>query len=320
MSAFSGRTPFFLILIGLLLLINGVLFFNNSRTKQQAEKTNVELEQIKQEQTDLLEVYKSVQEQLESTRDSLIVKDSLAIRMEEEIQSQEDRIGSLLRKQNITKADLESARIMIQNLRDSANNYQRQIEQLKLANIELSNENEQLHNEVTTKQQENQQLSDQNNMLVDETNRLGEERDQLQATVNRAAVLQSGMIAATGVRYKKGTKEVETTKAKRAEKIRLCFDLMDNPVAKVGNQEIMMRITDPTGTVLSVKDMGSGVFTNADNGQISKYTSKALVNYTGEKGNYCMYWQQDNGFMQGNYEAEIYNQGYKIGERGFSLN
>ena len=63
-----------------------------------------------------------------------------------------------------------------------------------------------------------------------------------------------------------GKKEVETSKARRADMLRVVFDIDENRIAESGNKEIFLRITSPDGRLLSNAAYGSGV-TTADDGQ-----------------------------------------------------
>lgn len=131
--------------------------------------------------------------------------------------------------------------------------------------------------------------------------------------------MQAANISGSAVNVKKNGKEVSTSKAKRTDQLKVCFDMMRNPIAKAGKKEVMLRIISPQGDVLSVESMGSGVFTHGDTGEQMKYTTKATIDYQNQSENYCMYWEQNSSFIGGNYTAEVYNDGYLIGSGGFSI-
>ena len=57
----------------------------------------------------------------------------------------------------------------------------------------------------------------------------------------------------------KGDKDKEVEKAKKVEKIKVCFTLSENPIAKSGAKEIFLRIESPEGKVLTTSPFESRV-------------------------------------------------------------
>lgn len=168
-------------------------------------------------------------------------------------------------------------------------------------------------------EKEKKQLEANQQQLKTEQKSLTNKQAVLEQQISRAAVLQTVAVTANGVRSKRNGKEVTVKKAKRAEKIRVCFDVLENPVASIGAKDILVRLVSPGGTTLAIQDLGSGVFTQAELGEEMQYTTKASINYQQEQKNYCVYWTQDTGFGAGAYSAELYHEGYLIGDALFSL-
>src|ERR1051325_481104 len=84
------------------------------------------------------------------------------------------------------------------------------------------------------------------------TAQLTKEKEGLQETVNIASMLKAVGVKATGISEKKGgKKESETSKAKRADKIKISFTLAENIVAKNGERIIYARIVTPDGKELT---------------------------------------------------------------------
>lgn len=111
-----------------------------------------------------------------------------------------------------------------------------------------------------------------------------------------------------------GEKEVETTKAKHVDLLRIVFDIDENKIVESGTNEIFVVITDPEGKLLSNAAYGSGVSTDADGNSLN-YTVVKRVNL--EKAqkmtNVSVDWKQDSNYKKGSYAIAFYNAGYKIG-------
>ena len=117
-----------------------------------------------------------------------------------------------------------------------------------------------------------------------------------------------------------GTKESETSKAKRTDLLRIKFDIDENRIAESGSKEILLRITAPDGRLLSNAAYGSGV-TTADDGQQLSYTLARQVNLTTNTPvrDVSVDWNQDSDYQRGTYAIEIYNSGFRIGGGSVTL-
>jgi len=94
---------------------------------------------------------------------------------------------------------------------------------------------------------------------------------------------------------------------------------MANNVTEQGKHEVLVRITSPEGSPISVAALGSGTFTESDSGQEMNYTTKADINFNGNAKSYCVYWEQDQAYMDGTYQAEVYHKNTMIGKTMFDL-
>lgn len=121
------------------------------------------------------------------------------------------------------------------------------------------------------------------------------------------------------MRFKNNGKEKNTKDYRKAEKIKICYDVLENPIAQSGIHELLIRITHPEGFTLSVAESGSGSFTNAYDIEM-QYTTTADIDYkNNEVQSYCTYWAYDNELSAGIYIAEIFHLGYMIGQTSFEL-
>jgi hypothetical protein len=137
--------------------------------------------------------------------------------------------------------------------------------------------------------------------------------------VTIGSLLKPENIVATANFTKSSGKEVETAKAKKAQELKVCFDVPENKVADPGSKVMLVRIVTPEGVPLAVQDKGSGVFKSTESGQDQQYTTAATVDYKQERQSVCTNWSQNNAFEPGTYTAEIYQDGYLVGKKEFAL-
>ena len=121
------------------------------------------------------------------------------------------------------------------------------------------------------------------------------------------------------MRGKSSGKESETDNAKKAEKLKVCFDVPENLVADPGEKTFLVRIISPEGTTMAVQSSGSGTFMVAGSGEQRQYTTSTTIDYDQKPKNVCTYWQQTTPYAQGNYTVEVYQDGYLLSTKKFEL-
>jgi predicted nuclease with TOPRIM domain len=217
-----------------------------------------------------------------------------------ELQKMRAELQGIMSKQRRTESDNAKARALIAKLNSKVASYEERITKLE---------------------GENKQLTAANTTLTVEKQKVAEENTGLQRQVKLGAVLHASNIRMEAINLKRhGSKEVETSKAKRADMLRVIFDIDENRIAESGTKEVLLRITGPDGRLLSNAAYGSGV-TTADDGQQLSYTlSKqvSLVQNTPVK-NVVVDWKQDSDYQRGTYNIDLYNAGFRIGGGSVTL-
>lgn len=104
-----------------------------------------------------------------------------------------------------------------------------------------------------------------------------------------------------------------TEKVKKAKTIDVTFTVAKNVTAANGVRTFYVRITSPSGSVLS----GGGYF-DYENRQL-QYSMKKAVEYTGEATTVTTYWSFDDYLSAGTYNVSIFADGNMIGSRSFSF-
>ena len=220
--------------------------------------------------------------------------------LKNEVDSKDGEIGKLkrqiegiIRKEHKSEADVATAQRLIRQLRGRVTSYEERIASLE----------------------------GENTQLTEERNAVQTENSGLQEKVKLGSVLHASNIRLTAIDLRKnGTKQRETEKAKKADLLRIQFDIDENRIAESGNKELYICITSPDGTLLSNAAFGSGTTTSSD-GRPLNYTMSKQVNLGENQSvkDVVLDWNQDSDYLKGDYTIEIYHEGYKIGSGSVKL-
>jgi len=301
----SRKRSIYLILIILLLLVNGVLVFFYLKTDKEKDVVTAERMELDSLYSEVLKDLNAQELQIDSLSGQNAALDSVLAARMQDLQDQKQRIEELLRSNNVTRSQLAEARKLIEKLQTQTDQYVAAIDSLKEANAFLSENLERL----------NEELGEE----IEKTERLQSEKRQLQEKVKIGSLLEAQNIEITGVRYRRSGKESSTRSAKRAEKIKVCFEVPENQVTDPGPKTVFIRLISPEGATIAIQSSGSGVLTLAQTGEQTQYTTKADFQYENQTKRLCAYWSQNFPFDEGTYEAIFYQDGYKIGESEFEL-
>ncbi|MEZ4883284.1 MAG: hypothetical protein R3E32_01015 [Chitinophagales bacterium] len=310
----TNYQPILLILLLLSLIGNAYLIFSNKKLET---STTTTIENLEVEKADLQTEFDNMIAELDDYKEENIELDSTLVNMESEIEAQKQEIKNLLGKGNATRQELSQAKNLIESLRIISKDYKVKLDQLVAENAYLNQENTGLKDEVVKKTDTIQQLEGEKQELATKTTILAEQKDLLQKVVKRGSVMMLNNVSATGVKVRNNGKEVETNNDKQTEKIRVCFDVMPNPIADQGPKDILARIIGPGGTTLAMS--GSTVFKNTESGDETQYSTKTVIAFNGDREKHCMYWTQNTPFSKGLYTTELYHDGYWIGQTNFEL-
>ncbi len=206
----------------------------------------------------------------------------------------------------------------------------RQIAMLKSENGKLSKNNKQLNAELKADKkviaslkddlnQKTKDYEDRLSALENDKNNLLKQRDELLSKYNKilalGSVLHASNIRLTAEHLKRhGTVEKDTKRARRADVLKVVFDIDENRIAEDGTKKLYLVITDPSGSLLSSTESGSGVTTNSNGTPLNYSVLKEIPLVTNQPvKDIEVEWKQDGDYKKGTYSIAIYNGGYKIG-------
>jgi hypothetical protein len=208
----------------------------------------------------------------------------------------QSQIKTILANKNATQAELNKARELITMLTDKSKQYEARIAELEKENTQLTGENKELTKERDSTVEKNIALK-----------KVG-------------SVLHASNIRMEAIHKRKNGKEKETSKAKKADELRVTFDIDENRIAESGTKQIYLRIVSPEGNVLSTPSNASGSLTNA-NGQQVNYSVLKNIMLTQNQPvkDVTVDWNQDGDYSKGTYYIEVYSEGYKVGSGNVEL-
>ena len=181
----------------------------------------------------------------------------------------------------------------------------------------LQRENVTLASNVKVLDEENTGLKTRTQVLQDSVSTIATKNEELSNKVTIASALKAQNVKVYAVNSRGKIKDDDSYKAKKIDKIKLVYRLLDNPLTKEEPKEVYVRVLDPTGAVVSDMANGSGTFTV--NGNETVYTTKQSVNYTNNGQNVELLYTRGIPYKPGKYAIELYSEGFRIGSGEFAV-
>lgn len=295
----KSNNKIFIYLSALFFIISCVLGWQLYNQKTKTETVIVEREK-------LINDYDGVKAELSEVQAAYEGLKTNNVQLQSELDSKREELADLNEKLEKYKGDafmIQKLKRELQTIRNLIKSYLRDIDSLNTLNQTLKTENMQVKNQLSAEQSKSEQLTS--------------EKKKLNETVEMGQRLKAFQLFADGVRGRSGGKEVTSTKAKRVDKVRACFTLGENPIAKNEDKTLFMKITAPDGRVLANGSDESNMFTV--NGEKLLFSAKKDVHYENTAKDVCMYFTKSDEFAPGKYRVEIYADGGLIGATIFEL-
>ncbi|WP_027126898.1 hypothetical protein [Gelidibacter mesophilus] len=223
----------------------------------------------------------------------------------------------------VANQDLLDARNKIQGLMDSLKISQSSVNSLMSYRKKYFSLQEEMNVLLT----ENDKLKIQNSLLansLDSTNvRLAErtmftdsllvQNTELATVVENAAVLQAVGLKAFGVIERNSGKLIPTERARRSDKIRICYTVAKNTLVGAGDKELYVQVLDPNDNVLGANEQIQFGETELNYSIISKF------NYENRNLNICEFVAPKGEFSKGRYVVNIFNKKELVSTTEFTL-
>ena len=287
------------VVILMLLGSNVYLFKQLEEKNHQIEESNKQTAVVKTERDSINTELDRVEAELEQLREELMGKDSLLNIKDQEIQQKIYQIRRLAASGD--GAQLKKAKEEIELLKAQVTVFTSESEQLRKMNEELKTKNGELA------------------MSLDEANakrsQMERERDMLTGKVKLGSQMLAANIKVEAVTVKK-SKEKVVTKAKSAQKFRICFTIMQNLIVDKGPRNVYIRVLGPDRSVMSSNVNNTFVY----NDNPTVYSEKKNYNYDNKAINMCLYWDKTQDQLgKGEYVVELYDDLSMLGRSTLTL-
>lgn len=278
-----------------LFVMVGKLSSTKSNLKTLEAEKEIQRLDFQSEVDSLMRVHNELKESYGELSAELAQKDSI-------IQADAAEIKKLLESQ----WDYNRIKQKVASLQAISQKYVRQMDSLYTVNRELVAENERIREEYQAERRQNSNLTKQ--------------KEELANKVNMASTLKIYSLTASPVFFKGGSKETETNRANRAERVKIEFTMAQNDLVQAGSKLFYVRIADPSKSIIC-KGTGDEYSFDA-NGETLQFTEKVRVNYDNKETAVRAYYIKPSGIQMqpGFYFVDVYEQGGKlVGQTSFEL-
>ncbi len=218
--------------------------------------------------------------------------------MNQRLDQEKQKIEELLAIKASNAQKIKIYESQVTSLKGVLKSYIIQVDSLNQANLKLRAENLDVKNRFEEAKNTNKQLEDVNKNL--------------QGKVEAAAVLKALSIVAEPIDDGGNIQK----KIKKVQKIRVCFNLGENAVAKKGPRKIFLRIANPSQRIM----VKSGTETFSLDGSMVPYSAMREVEYEGASLEVCIFYETGpDEIVPGTYYIDLYMEGVQIGTTSFSL-
>lgn len=246
----------------------------------------------------------SLDAELDSVRNTTgFLQGELGVKLAE-INRLKAEIAAILKRNDFKREDLDLAR-------KKALQLQQLVAELQNRNSSIEEEKQQIAavlDKVTVQvkdlENNNQQLNRENKVLTEKLT---------QASTFVASEIKLSPVAV------KNDKEQETNVAKKTSKFVVSFALQNN-VSEYDNAEVYVVITQPDGQLLTSDAWESAAAIDTHSEGKKRYTRKVKFDYQKGETKRLIFSLNAEDYQKGNYNLQVYHNGYMIGQTTKTLN
>lgn len=199
-----------------------------------------------------------------------------------ELAAQQERIDGLLTKVKNGYWEVSRLKKEAETLRSIMKGYIATIDSLNQMNLALLDENLAMKEEMEAVSQENAELV--------------ERQENMEEMLEAGQTLQVAELLPTGVRVLSSGRQRDTDRADRSDMLRVCFTILENRIAPVGDKVLRLRITDDAGNVLPDEEGGT------------EFSATRTVDYARERLDACIFYSSPDeaeALRAGTYLVEV---------------
>ena len=287
------KTKIIIVLSVLVIGLSGILLYESLNTKMS------EIE-IRQQFSHLKDEYKQIEKDLDMAINDLEINN-------QEIIAQKEKIGRLIRKNNITEEELNQAKKMMKNLSEVVlKSYKSKVRNLEEKEGGLVKEKESLAQQILKIQKKVEEINDRYNKEKRSSKMKEHILREKEEQINYASRLILSNFILNGFKVRNSGKEIQTDKASRIDRIKVSFDIVPNKLVESGIKKIYTIIKKPSGDIVTFvnQDTGEFIFEN----KRMKYSDELKFSYTsGEEKTLEFTWDNED-FERGDYVMEVYEK------------
>ena len=287
------KTKIIIVLSVLVIGLSGILLYESLNT----EMSEIE---IRQQFSHLKDEYKQIEKDLDMAINDLEINN-------QEIIAQKEKIGRLIRKNNITEEELNQAKKMMKNLSEVVlKSYKSKVRNLEDKEGGLVKEKESLAQQILKIQKKVEEINDRYNKEKRSSKMKEHILREKEEQINYASRLILSNFILNGFKVRNSGKEIQTDKASRIDRIKVSFDIVPNKLVESGIKKIYTIIKKPSGDIVTFvnQDTGEFIFEN----KRMKYSDELKFSYTsGEEKTLEFTWDNED-FERGDYVMEVYEK------------
>ena len=287
------KTKIIIVLSVLVIGLSGILLYESLNT----EMSEIE---IRQQFSHLKDEYKQIEKDLDMAINDLEINN-------QEIIAQKEKIGRLIRKNNITEEELNQAKKMMKNLSEVVlKSYKSKVRNLEEKEGGVVKERESLAQQILKIQKKVEEINDRYNKEKRSSKMKEHIIREKEEQINYASRLILSNFILNGFKVRNSGKEIQTDKASRIDRIKVSFDIVPNKLVESGVKKIYTIIKKPSGEIVTFvnQDTGEFIFEN----KRMKYSDELKFSYTsGEEKTLEFTWDNED-FERGDYVMEVYEK------------
>ena len=244
--------------------------------------------------------------------------------METDIKNKDMEVNQKTEELNKLTQELNQARQRINDLVKAGRLSQQQAEDYQFKMEQMQYYVKKYQADIADLQRENQRLTTENKTLVTQIKEKDSVRTQMeeekvfyQTKIEAASILKAVEFEFIAVNKRGKETSGKELRERKIENLKICFKVLDNEVAPVGERTIYLVVKNPNGIVYKAFETSSGYFKY--NGQEIPYTAKVTIQYDRSAQNVCEVYEKPKteDFMKGTHRVTVYADGFVIGNGSF---